>query len=49
MNLTSKSKPQLFGGVKGPKDEIKKLGNHFGKNLISMIMPLMKNHTTLRK
>jgi hypothetical protein len=53
MNLTSKSKPQLFrgdwgggGGVEGPKYELK---NHFGKNLISMIMPLMKNHTTLRK
>jgi hypothetical protein len=59
MNLISKSKPRLFRGdwegwgggvgVKGPKDEIKKLGNHFGIFLISMIMPLMKSHTTLKK
>jgi hypothetical protein len=39
MNLTSKSKPQLFrgdwggGGVEGPKDEIKKTWKPFWKKL----------------
>jgi len=52
MNLTSKSKPRLIWGGWGEgakRRDKKNLENHLEKNLINMIMPLMKSHTTLGK